>query len=135
MLAAAAITAVVLCGCAPASTHDRIIVGRFSPDSPVSFTNLTVTDGRYLVTYALDVFIDASLRKVDLVCGVVDTTGRIAQLPELVETVHSGEWLRLFGEDVYELPDLTMGVRCYPVDDVSLQVVVRDVQLVASPIS
>lgn len=124
---------VSLSGCGQGT--DDVIVGRFSPDEPVSLTNLTVADGRYLVTYALEVYIDAPLRKVDLTCGVVDTTGRIAQLPGLVRTVSSGQWLNLFAEDVFELPDLTMGIRCYPNDEVSLQVVVRRVELAASPIS
>jgi hypothetical protein len=128
---AAVAAAALLAACGP--TGDVIVSGRFSPEVPVSLQNLTVPDGRYVVSYALEVFVASRSGTVELLCGVEDTTGRLADLPGLVQTVTSGRWVSIDGSDTFELPDLTMGVRCYPDRDVSLQVVVRRVELSAEP--
>lgn len=123
------LVASALVGCT--QTDDDIVGGRFSPDDPVSLTNLTVTDGRYLVAYSLDVFISSQTGRVELACSVIDTSGRLAELPGLVRTIETGSWQRVEAQDTFELPDLTLGVRCYPDRDATLTVVVRDVQLTA----
>lgn len=129
-LALLGVVGVVVAGCTASS--DTIVAGTFGPDEPVALSNLTVQDGRYLVSYELDLYIASQGGQVSLVCGVVDTTGRVAQLPGFVESVTSGVWHHLSASDTLELPDLTLGVRCYPDRQVTLQVVVRDVQLAAT---
>ena len=56
-VAAAAIGAVLLALTACSSAHDTVISGRFGPETPVALQNLTVVDGRYLVSFAMTVFV------------------------------------------------------------------------------
>lgn len=124
-----ACAALLLVGCA--ASRDTVVSGKFGPDNPVSLQNLTVQDGRYVVAYSLEVLFTSSAGDAILTCGVVDLTGRIAELPGLSRDVTSAKWQSVSAQADLELPDLTMGVRCYPDREVTLQVVVRDVILTA----
>ena len=127
-----AIATLLLAGCSAGG--DTVVSGTFGPDKPITLKNLTVQDGRYLVSYALDVFVTSPAGEITLTCSVVDTTGRLAELPGLAQTAASGGWQEISAKDVFELPDLTMGIRCYPDREVSMQVVVRDARLGATRI-
>ncbi len=124
----------VLCltACAPAA--DRTVAGHFSPERPVSLTNLTLTDGRYRVSYSLTIYAaDRGVPRTRLTCTIVDVSGRLSDLPGLVRAVPTNQWVTVTATDVFELPDLTMGIRCYPDREADLTVVVRDVVLAADP--
>lgn len=119
--------ALLLAACT--TTNDTIVSGRFTVDEPVSLSNLTVADGLYEVSYSLEVFVSSQSGPVELTCTIADTTGRLTQLPGLERTVSVGSWQLVGATDAFELPDLTMGIRCFPDRDASLQVIVRDAQL------
>ena len=117
---------------APGTTADQVFAGTFSRDRPVGVTNLTVVDGRYVVAYSMRVYVVSASDSVSLTCSVVDTSGRIAQLPGLARDVPAGRWVFVEASDVFELPDVTLGVRCAPERETVLEVLVRDARLHAT---
>lgn len=137
MKRAALLLALCLTACAPisdATVADTTIAGRFTPERPVALTNLTLADGRYRVSYSLTIYAaDRGVPRTRLACSVVDVSGRLSDLPGLVTGVPTNKWVTVAATDVFELPDLTMGIRCYPDRDADLTVVVRDVVLAAEP--
>ncbi|MFM9877695.1 MAG: hypothetical protein ACKVOG_07585 [Rhodoglobus sp.] len=130
--AAGAFLVLLLAGCTPTDT--TTISGRFSPDRPVSLANLTVVDGRYRVSYTMAIFVMAQGAPVAVTCDVLDVSGRLAALSSLDRTITANHWVRLTEMTVVELPDATLGVRCFPDRTRDLTVVVRDLKLVAEPV-
>ena len=117
-----------LTSCAPASTG-TVFSGRFSPDSPIRLTNQTIIGGRYLVGFSMEVLFSPAKDAVTLTCRVVDTSGQIAGFNDLASTVIAGGWTRIEVEQEYDLPDLTLGIRCAPGSRQLLTAEFRDVQL------
>jgi len=113
------------------STADQVFAGRFGPTSGIVVKNLTVADGRYLLDYSMDVYVAPNARSIGVVCTVEDTSGRIAALPGLVRPVASGRWVTISAQDVFELPDLTLGIRCFAEQDALLVIAVRNALLTA----
>jgi hypothetical protein len=130
-LGAALNLAVVGCVGGPTQT---VFTGRFSADEPIRLTNQTITGGRYLVSYSMEVLLSPTTEPVTLICSVVDTSGSISGLNGMARPVAAGQWISLDVENVYELPDLTLGIRCVPESSALLTVVVRDVRLSAKQI-
>jgi len=134
---AALLLVLCLTACAPisdATVADTTFAGRFTPERPVALTNLTLAEGRYRVSYSLTIYAaDRGVPRTRLACSVVDVSGRLSDLPGLVTGVPTNKWVRVAATDVFELPDLTMGIRCYPDRDADLTLVVRDVVLAAEP--
>jgi hypothetical protein len=128
----ALLIALLLCGCTPTDT--ATIVGRFSADSPVSLANLTVEDGKYRVVYSMLIFVAASGAPTTVTCDVLDVSGRLADLSGLDRVVPTNRWVRLTEKSVVELPDATLGVRCFPPEATDLTVMVRDLELEAQPV-
>lgn len=122
----------LLAACTP--TGDTTITGRFGPQIPVSLANLTVIDGRYRVGYTMEIFVSAIGAPLRLTCDVVDVSGRLAAIPGLARTISANRWVRITEKRVVELPDATLGVRCFPETPSDLTVVVRDLQLTAEPV-
>ena len=137
MKPAALLLVLCLTACAPisdATVADTTFAGRFTPERPVALTNLTLAEGRYRVSYSLTIYAaDRGVPRTRLACSVVDVSGRLSDLPGLVTGVPTNKWVTVAATDVFELPDLTMGIRCYPDQDADLTVVVRDVVLAAEP--
>jgi hypothetical protein len=134
---AALLLVLCLTACAPisdATGADTTIAGRFTPERPVALTNLTLADGRYRVSYSLTIYAaDRGVPRTRLSCSVIDVSGRLSDLPGLLTGVPTNQWVTVSATDVFELPDLTMGIRCYPDREADLTVVVRDVVLAAEP--
>lgn len=119
---------------APGVTSDQIFAGQFSPDQPVSLMNKSVDDGRYLVRYSMSVYVVSASDDTALSCSVVDTSGRIAILEGLARSIPVGEWTYVEAQDVFELPDATLGIRCAPEKPVVLEVLVRNARIEATKI-
>ncbi|CAN5529246.1 hypothetical protein BH10ACT7_BH10ACT7_04810 [soil metagenome] len=119
---------------APGVTSDHIFAGHFGPDRPVSLMNKTVVDGRYLVRYSMSVYVVAGSADIALSCSLVDTSGRIANLPGLARSIPVGQWTFVEAQDVFELPDATLGIRCAPEQPTVLEVLVRNARIEATKI-
>ena len=130
---AALLLVLLLSSCAP--TGDTTFAGRFSSVEPVALTNLTLSDGRYRISYSMRIYIaDQSVPRADVVCAVTDVSGRLSELPGLVRLVPTNQWILVAATDVFELPDLTIGIRCSPDRPADLTVSVRDLMLTAEPV-
>ncbi|MDP3208354.1 MAG: hypothetical protein Q8M65_04320 [Rhodoglobus sp.] len=81
----------------------------------------------------MSIFVDTQGAPVRVSCGITDVSGRLSNFPGLQQAVPSGRWTHVAATDVFELPDLTIGVRCYPSRDAWLIVIVRDLSLAAEP--
>lgn len=123
-----------LTGCVPGPAQ-TVFSGNFSPDEPIRLTNKTITGGKYLVGYSLDVLVSSNDQPVNFICSMVDTSGQFSVLEGMARSVTAGKWISLDVENVFELSDLTLGIRCAPVPGAALTVVFRDVKLSAKKIS
>jgi hypothetical protein len=70
---------------------------------------------------------------VNATCAVVDTGGRIAFFSSTARVMASGEWSKIEAEGTFDLPELTLGLRCFPDRDATIDFVVREVTLEATP--
>jgi hypothetical protein len=121
-----------LTGCAPAAS--TVYSGRYSPDIPIVLLNRTIEDGRWQLGYSMTVFLVPRSGVTSIRCGVVDTSGRLSQLPGMIRVVEPGRWTTIAAEDAFDLPSLTLGVRCFPERSALVQVVVRDLSLSTEPL-
>lgn len=125
-----AIVTMVLAGCAPAS--DTLISGRLGPNDPIVLENLTIADGDYTVSYSLSAFVAIKGAPGTVSCGVVDTSGRIAFFSGMTRVVHPRRWVTISATGTFDLPELTIGLRCFAENDTTIDLVVRDVSLEAT---
>jgi hypothetical protein len=123
---AVAVTA-MLAGCAP--SDERVVQGRYGPDEPIAVLNRTIGDGRYSIGYSLWIYVAPREQPVSVSCTVVDASGRVAFFADLARVAESGRWTKLTAEGTFDLPEVTLGIRCAPAQDSTLEVVLRDVRL------
>lgn len=119
---------------APGVTSDQVFAGHFAPDQPVSLMNKTIVDGRYLVRYSMSVYVVAASADKSLNCSIVDTSRRIANLPGMSRSIPVGAWTFVEAQDVFELPDATLGIRCAPEQPTVLEVLIRNARIEATRI-
>lgn len=122
-----ALVVALISGCAPSG--EQVFSGDYSPTEPVSILNRTIGDGRYLIGYSLWVFTAPQAAPVDVTCTIVDTSGRIAFFADLEQTVPSGTWTKIAAQGEFDLPELTLGLRCRPAMPATMSLIVRDVRL------
>ena len=113
---------------------DRFISGWFGPERPVALVNRSLSFGEYRIAYTIELLIAPQGPPVEVTCGVVDTTGRIAFFDSLDRTVESGRWVTIEAQGDFDLPDLTLGLRCAPDGTGLLDVIVRRVTLEVEPL-
>jgi hypothetical protein len=111
-----------------------LLVGFYPPDQQIAITNLTVKDGRYTVEYGAEVQFFTSEPGTELQCGLVDASGRIGYLDDTVFAVPpTGVWTRVGDSANYDVPEITLGIRCSPTAAGSFGIGYRDVSLTATP--
>jgi len=126
----------------PAST-DTVAAGTFTSDSDIRLTNLTINGGHLRVGYSLDVFFTPALIAAGLPtredaaglrCGLVDTSGRLDFFEASRTNAPPGVWTHLTFDANYDLPDLTLGIRCTPDESGGLTAVFRRAEVHADPL-
>jgi len=117
------------------SDGSRLLVGHYRPTDEIALVNLTIADGTYDVRYGAEVQFFASRSGVVLSCGLVDASGRINYLDDTVYPVAAGGGWTVIGDSMaYDVPSITLGVRCRPSMPGSYGIAFRDVTLTATPI-
>jgi len=112
-----------------------LLVGFFRTSEPVALTNLTVVDGAYLVEYGAAVQFHSRLPGAVLECGLVDASGRIGYLDGRVFAVPANTgWVRIGDSTTYDVPEITLGIRCTPTVAGPAGIGYRDMTLTAEPI-
>lgn len=109
--------------------------GYLDAGAALRVADLTVGAGQYIVSYTLE----ASLQSVGsanaLVCGVVDSNGRIDYLAQDGDPVFSGAgWQRLRFAASFTLPEMTAGLRCNTIGSAIAIAGFRDIEISATRI-
>lgn len=102
--------------------------GVFGALEPIILDNLTLPDGRYELTVELELFVDVP-RPTQVTCAVVDTSARLGPLLGMGIAVTPGRWIDTTAVTVVELPDITLGLRCYPNERTAVDVLIREATL------
>jgi hypothetical protein len=126
LVAGALLLALTGCAAGPVQT---VFTGRFAPDAPIRLNNQTITGGTYLVHYSMQVLFKPVQDGVTLTCTVLDTNGTISVLDGMSRTITSGGWTSIDVQNSFELPDITLGIRCAPGSSEIMTVAFRDVRL------
>jgi hypothetical protein len=138
-IAAAAVVAVgglgvVRAGADVTPDGSSLRVGYFQPGEQIALTNLTVADGTYRVRYGAEVQFFADRTDTVLACGLIDASGRIGYIDDTTFAVPgTGAWTRVGEDAAYDLPAVTLGIRCSPSAAGSFGVGYRDASLMATP--
>lgn len=139
--AATAVAALLVAGGAialvrgPGDDGSSLVVGYYTPDDQLPLANLTIVDGAYNVRYSAEVRFFSRQPGTVLRCGLVDTSGRISYLPQSVsEAPGNGTWTTIAHDEAFELPGLTLGIRCAPSTAGPIGLAYRDVALTAEPL-
>ena len=98
------------------AADDKVFAGTYTSDTDLRVGNLTIAGGHVRVGYSFDVLFEPEAPGT-LRCGLVDTSGRLDFFGGSQLTAESGVWTHLEFEAPYELPELTLGIRCSPSDD------------------
>lgn len=139
-LLVAAVAAVLLLGVLgrawfSTDPEQTIFAGTYTSDTDLRVTNLTITGGHVRVGYALDVLYAPSLSTTvpssSLRCGLVDTSGQLDFFAGSSTIAPAGEWTHLEFASNYDLPDITLGVRCSPSADGAASVTFRNIGITA----
>lgn len=91
--------------------------GVMSPIGGIAVANLSVRPGTYLVQYAFDARFESPFRPGVLYCGIVDNNAGGRFLGSDPAPIRAGsDWVRHSYAANFSLPDLTLGVRCFPAE-------------------
>lgn len=116
------------------STDQKIFAGTYTSDTDLRVANLTIVGGHVRVAYALDVLYEPDAARGTLRCGLVDTSGQLDFFAGSSTTAPAGAWTHLEFASNYDLPDITLGVRCSPSGNGVASVTFRDIGLTAEPL-
>lgn len=130
----AATAAIVLWAPRPGVTSGITVSGYYTPDQPLVVSNLTIGDGVYRVGYSANVLFLPDNPLAELRCWIVDTAGRIEFFDDGVREVPPRLWTRISARSVYDLPALTLGLRCRPTENGGLTAMFREVTLYATEV-
>ena len=89
--------------------------GYYAAGESINLNYSTIPDGRYWLGYSMDVVADSPAPDATLFCSFVDPNGRIDYLMSaLVVTAANGKPQSLENRSAFELPSLTIALRCTP---------------------
>jgi len=112
-----------------------LLVGFYRPTQQIALSNLTVVEGTYLVEYGAEVQFFADEKTTVLYCGLVDASGRIGYLDDTVFPVPAdGAWTPIGDSATYDVPEITLGIRCSPTAPGAFGIGYRGVSLTATPV-
>ena len=109
------------------------VTGYFTPSSGIPVSNHTIAAGVYRVGYSMEVYFAPAEASTTLTCLLVDTSGRIEFFKGGPQQIPAGEWTKVGYDAIFDLPDLTLGIRCKPSADGGLSATFRSVNLYAFP--
>jgi len=118
---------------APRSDGTTLVTGFHEAGEKFDLGGRTIDRGRYTAGYSLEVRLLSPMPDLLLECMLVDLSGQITGFdqPEMLARAN-GEWVELKYEDVLELPDATLSIRCSPTASGELSASFRNVELIAS---
>lgn len=115
----------------PDRSDEKVFAGVYTSDTDIRVTNLTISGGHVRVGYALDVLYRPSAPGT-LRCGLVDTSGSLDFFEASRTMALSGGWMHVEFAADYDLPELTLGIRCSPSQDGPASIAFRGIRLYAA---
>ncbi|GAB2463535.1 hypothetical protein HD599_000773 [Conyzicola lurida] len=137
VVAAASVVALAVAGASwaysqPTLPGAALIVGYYGPPSRITLATRTVEPGSYLLGYGALVQFFSTSPTAMLECGLVDTTGRIGYIDQIVSAVEpTGRWTRIGSSAVYDIPEVTLGIRCIPNGEGEIGIGFRNAEIIA----
>jgi hypothetical protein len=99
----------------------------------LTLANMTVAPGQYVVGFTFEYLLRPGAPSTGLSCGVADSNGSAGMLFRSTELLSaSNGWQRLTFVTPAGLPDMTLALRCSPVDSFTGIVSFRDVEFAAT---
>lgn len=121
---AALLLAAPLAACSTATpTPVERYAGSYGPGDPIILDNLTLAGGRYVIGVELELFVAGPPVRVS--CSIIDATGQLGPLFGTGFTAGAGDWFSISSTSTYELPETTLGLRCFPDRAAVVDVLVR----------
>ena len=134
VLTVAAVLAATVAGCAP--TESTFAAGYYGIDESVVIRNLTIDDGSYIVGYALEMRVVSPVEGGGLTCQLDEVSGRLAAFQETPSTIEAdAAWSKLEYFGRFDVPNITVGIRCTPTIAGQYAITVRNVDLYAREVS
>ena len=115
--------------------QQQTFAGFYTSDSDIRVTNLTINGGHIEVGYSVEVLVIPGGSATGIRCGMVDTSGRLDFFEASRTSAAAGRWTTLSFDANYNLPELTLGMRCSPNRSGQLTVIFRNAELHATPVS
>lgn len=117
----------------PRNDGTTLVTGFHEAGEKFDLGGRTIDRGRYTAGYSLEVRVLSPMPDLLVECMLVDLSGQITGFdqPEMLARAN-GEWVELSYEDVLELPDATLSIRCSPTRSGELSASFRNVELIAS---
>jgi len=114
----------------PELTGTTLVSGFHEAGEKFDLGGRTVDGGRYTAGYSLEAKLLSPMTDVTLDCMLVDLSGRLTNLRQPSMVVRAdGEWTTLGFEDVFELPEVTLSIRCTPSASGEISASFRDVRI------
>lgn len=113
------------------SDRQQTFSGYYTPETQLRVANLTTPAGRLTLGYRVDVLLAPGSTATVVVCRLVDTSGRLQQFVGSETRASVGSWQQLAFEASFDVPELTLAIRCSPDRAGVSTIVFRDAELVA----
>jgi hypothetical protein len=134
VLTVAVLVAASLGACAP--SESTFAAGYYGIDESVVIRNLTIDDGSYIVGYALEMRVVSPVAGGGLSCQLDEVSGRLTSFQETPSTIDAdAAWSKLEYFGRFDVPNITVGIRCTPTIAGQYAITVRNVDLYARRVS
>jgi len=109
-----------------------LISGFHSAGEKFDLGGRTVDRGRYVIGYSLEVKMISAMQYATMDCMIVDLSGALTSIDQPLQVASAnGIWTRLSFTDTYELPEVTLSIRCTPNMTGDLSASFRNVSITA----
>jgi len=109
-----------------------LISGFHSAGEKFDLGGRTVDRGRYVIGYSLEVKMISAMPYATMDCMLVDLSGALTNIDQPLQVASAnGIWTRLSFTNVYELPEVTLSIRCTPNMTGDLSASFRNVSITA----
>lgn len=128
----ALLAVLALSGCAPSGS--TFTTGYYSVDDEIVIQNLTIDEGSYTVGYAFEMRVVSPVENGEFACQLDEVSGRLASFQETPSTVLAdASWSKLEYFGAFDVPNITVSIRCHPLVAGQYAITVRGVSLYAAP--
>jgi hypothetical protein len=128
----AALLALGLGACTPVPS--TFAAGYYGIDESVVIRNLTIDEGSYAVGYSVDLRLVSPVPGAAMACQLDEVSGRLATFQDEPVIVRADDaWTTLTYSESFDVPNITVSLRCRPLVAGQYAITARNVALTATP--